>query len=75
MTDRWKVTVDRHVCVRTGLCTATAAGEFEFDERGQGRARAETLPASQAVRDAAESCPVEAISIANADTGERVFPP
>jgi ferredoxin len=75
MTDRWKVTVDRHVCVRTGLCTATAAREFELDERGQGRATAETLPASRAALAAAESCPVEAISIADADTGERIFPP
>ncbi|MGW1024775.1 ferredoxin [Streptomyces sp. NPDC002577] len=75
MTERWTVTVDQRVCVRTGLCAASAPEEFELDEHGQGRARAETLPASDAVLEVAESCPIEAISITAADTGERVFPP
>ncbi|GHB60064.1 hypothetical protein GCM10010306_062040 [Streptomyces umbrinus] len=75
MTDRWKVTVDPRMCVRTGLCAASAPKEFELDERGQGRAKADTLPASEEVLEVAESCPIEAISIADADTGEAVFPP
>ncbi|NUU21531.1 MAG: ferredoxin [Streptomycetaceae bacterium] len=75
MTDRWKASVDRHVCVRTGLCAATAPGEFDLDESGQGRAKADSVPTSQTVRDAAESCPVEAITLTDATTGERVFPP
>jgi ferredoxin len=75
MTDRWKVTVDRQVCVRTGLCAATAPAEFELDDSGQGRAAADPLAASAAVRDVAESCPVEAITITDAATGEPVFPP
>lgn len=75
MTDRWTVTVDRLVCVRTGLCAATAPAEFDLDEDGQGHATADTLPASPTVREAAESCPVEAITITDADTGEHVFPP
>ncbi|HSA53660.1 MAG TPA: ferredoxin [Yinghuangia sp.] len=75
MSDHWKATVDQRVCVRTGLCAATAPGEFDLDERGPGRATADPLPATQAVRDAAESCPVEAITLSDATTGERVFPP
>ncbi|GAA2443918.1 hypothetical protein GCM10010191_70710 [Actinomadura vinacea] len=74
MTDRWTVTFDRHLCVGTGLCAATAPGELDLDERGKGRATAEPLPASEAVLDAAESCPVEAITITDTDTGRRVFP-
>ncbi|MGW1711910.1 ferredoxin [Streptomyces sp. NPDC002156] len=72
---RWSVEVDKRVCVRTGLCVASAPEEFELDEGGQGRARSETLPASEAVLEVAESCPIEAIGITDADTGERVFPP
>ncbi|MGI5460821.1 ferredoxin [Streptomyces sp. CA-249302] len=75
MTDRWTVTVDRRVCVRTGLCAASAPAEFELDEGGQGRARTRTLPASELVLEVAESCPIEAIGIEDAETGERVFPP
>lgn len=75
MGNRWKVTVDPRVCVRTGLCAASAPTEFELDEQGQGRATSETLPASEEVLEVAESCPIEAISIVDADTGEVVFPP
>lgn len=75
MTESWTVTVNRHVCVRTGLCAATAPGELELDETGQGRAVTDPLAASPELRDAAESCPVEAITITDAATGTSVFPP
>ncbi|WP_105967924.1 ferredoxin [Streptomyces geranii] len=75
MSDRWSVAVDTRLCVRTGLCAASAPERFELDERGQGRARSATLPASEDVLEVAESCPIEAIAITDADTGERVFPP
>ncbi|MGO4426616.1 ferredoxin [Streptomyces sp. MCAF7] len=63
------------MCVRTGLCAASAPKEFQLDENGQGRATAGVLPASEEVLEVAESCPIEAISITDADTGEAVFPP
>jgi ferredoxin len=75
MSGHWDVTVDRRVCVRTGLCAASAPAEFELDERGQGHPTSATLTASATVMDVAESCPVEAITITDSDTGKRVFPP
>ncbi|MFI6253907.1 ferredoxin [Streptomyces sp. NPDC051016] len=75
MTERWTVYVDKRACVRTGLCAASAPEEFELDESGQGRARSETLPASELVLEVAESCPIEAICITKAENGERIFPP
>ncbi|MFC8519378.1 ferredoxin [Streptomyces sp. NPDC057257] len=75
MTDHWTVTVDKRVCVRTGLCAAAAPDTFQLDENGQGHARSETLPASEEVLEVAESCPIEAIGITDATSGERVFPP
>ncbi|MER5794252.1 ferredoxin [Streptomyces sp. NPDC001980] len=74
-TERWNVTVDTRMCVRTGLCAASAPEHFELDENGQGHARSATLPASEEVLEVAESCPIEAIGIRDADTGEPVFPP
>lgn len=75
MTDHWDVTIDRQICVGSGLCAATAPAEFDLDERGQGHPRGRTLVASESVRDAAESCPAEAIAISQTGTGEAVFPP
>lgn len=75
MTEHWKVTVDPRVCVRTGLCVATAPGEFDFDDAGQGHATADTLPGSPTILEAAESCPREAITLTDAATGKPVFPP
>ncbi|MFD0689654.1 ferredoxin [Actinomadura fibrosa] len=75
MSGRWNVSVDRRVCARTGLCAASAPAQFELDETGQSHARAETTAGSDEVMEAAESCPVEAIAISDAETGEPLFPP
>ncbi|MHC5257701.1 ferredoxin [Streptomyces sp. UC4497] len=75
MGDNWKVTVDPRACVRTGLCAASAPKHFRLDERGQGRAVADTLPSSDELLEVAESCPIEAISVVDAGTGEAIFPP
>jgi ferredoxin len=75
MTDRWTVTVDKQVCVRTGLCAAAAPERFALDENGQGHARSTALPASEEVLEVAESCPIEAISIVDTESGKPVFPP
>ncbi|WP_328630256.1 ferredoxin [Streptomyces sp. NBC_00356] len=75
MTQRWDVAVDPRMCVRTGLCVASLPGTFERDEHGQGRARVESTAASEEVLDIAESCPVEAISIVDTESGKPVFPP
>jgi ferredoxin len=74
VTEHWNVTVDHAVCVRTGLCAASAP-EFTLDANGQGQPSAETLPSSETIWYAAESCPVEAIAITRAGSGEAVFPP
>ena len=75
MSDRWNVTVDWRVCVRTGLCAASAPAQFELDQGGQSHAKAEPQAASPELLEVAETCPVEAIGIADADTGDPVFPP
>jgi len=74
MTQQWNATVNPRVCVRTGLCVATAPDEFDVDDDGRGRPSADTQPASPTLLDAAESCPVEAITLIDSATGERVFP-
>jgi ferredoxin len=69
---RWKVSVDKDVCIGSAMCVALAPGRFLLDERQRsGPVEAEIYP-DEVVRDAAASCPSEAISLVDADTGQLV---
>lgn len=72
---RWHVEVDRGVCIGSGLCAATAPGGFELDAARQSHPVRPECDASDDVLAAAEGCPVEAITVTLAVTGEAVFPP
>ena len=68
----WRVTVDRGRCIGSGLCAGTAPGRFRLGETQRSSpVRAVTEP-DDAIRDAALSCPVEAIRLTDAETGEPV---
>jgi ferredoxin len=54
------------------MCVAITPGRFVLDEPQRSRpVKAETGP-DEVVRDAAASCPSEAISLVDADTGHPV---
>ena len=72
MTGRWGVRVDRDVCIGSGLCVGTAPEGFAFDEQQRSRPLSESIDPDEAVRDAAASCPVEAISLTDSGTGNPV---
>lgn len=75
MTRNLDVTVDRGTCISSGFCTATAPDVFHQDDQRQAHVTSNPVAESDDVVDAMESCPVEAISARDADTGELVFPP
>ncbi|NUU25202.1 MAG: ferredoxin [Streptomycetaceae bacterium] len=75
MGDKWRVEVDRSVCIGSGMCVGSAPDDFELDAGRQSHPRLEILNASDGIMEAAESCPVEAISIVDAESGETLFPP
>ncbi|WP_338696055.1 ferredoxin [Streptomyces sp. Q6] len=75
MGDRWHVEVDRSVCIGSGMCVNHAPGSFRLDTARQSRPTEPDVDANEQVLAAAEGCPVEAITLALADTGEVVFPP
>ncbi len=61
-----KVRVDPDKCQGHTLCAMEAPGAFELSEfDGHSTARFETVPADleQAVRDAAKTCPEQAIGV------------
>ncbi|CAL9435237.1 MULTISPECIES: ferredoxin [Streptomyces] len=74
MGDRWHVEVDRSLCIGSAQCVHHAPGAFRLDTARQSHPVAPDADAGEQVLQAAESCPVEAITIA-LDSGEPVFPP
>lgn len=69
---RWKVSVDKTACIGSAICLAIAPDRFVLDERRRsGPVEAEIDP-DEVVRDAAASCPSEAISLVDAETGQLV---
>ena len=68
----WRVRVDAGRCVSSGMCVGTAPDHFAFDEDQHSRPARDIIEPDEAVGDAAVSCPVEAISLADAATGEPV---
>ena len=75
MGDRWTVEVDRSVCIGSGLCAAAAPDGFRLDGARQSHPAEAEADASEALLAAAEGCPVEAITLLLAGSGEPVFPP
>lgn len=59
-----KAIVDEETCIGCGLCAETCPEVFEMDD-DKARAKVDDVPASAAesCREAAENCPVEAITI------------
>jgi ferredoxin len=72
-TDRWKITLDQRTCVSAGQCAATADQWFEITAHGT-RPLEDELDPNDDVIDAAEGCPVGAISVVNAADGTVVAP-
>ncbi|MFJ6217287.1 ferredoxin [Streptomyces sp. NPDC092296] len=68
--------VDRSRCVGAGFCVATAPEDFELDDDGRSRPLRTEAPGSAAegLVEAADLCPVEAITVFHARTGHRLAP-
>ncbi|MFE3551126.1 ferredoxin [Streptomyces kronopolitis] len=75
MGERWQVEVDRGVCIGSGMCVATAPDGFRLDTARQSHPVAPEVDAAADILAAAEGCPVEAITVTLAGSGEAVFPP
>ncbi len=69
---RWLVAVDKGSCIGSAVCVGIAPGRFALDDRQRSGPVSAQIGPDEAVRDAAASCPSEAISLVDADTGEPV---
>lgn len=72
MTQRIAVSVDHDLCVGNGMCRAIAPKGFVEEEDGQSSAGDPNAESVETILEAAASCPVGAITITDADTGEEL---
>lgn len=72
MPDRYRARVDRSRCYSYGRCLETLPEVFELDEDGTALARPVDVPL-QALIEVADTCPLSAISVVEADAGEVVY--
>ncbi|WP_433655663.1 ferredoxin [Nocardia sp. CA-128927] len=69
----WRIEVDRGTCLGSGMCTGLAPEHFTLVD-GRSSPIAEVVVPDDLLTDAAESCPIEAILIRSAETGEILSP-
>jgi ferredoxin len=74
MARRLRVWVDHRRCVGNGTCLTIAPAVFAHDASRQSVVVDPAGDPPEAVLEAAETCPVSAIRVEDAETGERLFP-
>lgn len=74
MARKLRVWVDHQTCVGNTMCEAIAPKVFRLNDNRQSEAVDPDADTLEKILDAAESCPVSAIFVEDADTGERLFP-
>ncbi|WP_329109940.1 ferredoxin [Micromonospora sp. NBC_01699] len=73
MSADWRVRVDARRCIGSGICAHTAPKHFVLVD-GLSTPVAETIVPADEVADAADSCPVEAITVRDS-TDDRLIAP
>jgi ferredoxin len=69
----WRVHVDPTRCIGSGICAGTSPEHFVLVD-GLSRPLAERVAPADALLDAAESCPVEAIVVSDMESRRRIAP-
>jgi ferredoxin len=69
-----RIEIDRHLCYGFGDCLNSAPGVFDLDGEEKAVIADQAAQTSDTILAAANDCPVEAIFIYAADSGEQLFP-
>lgn len=73
MSTSWRIGVDSRRCIGTSICAGTAPEHFRMDG-GLSAPLADVVAPAEVILDAADSCPVEAITVRDA-TDDRLIAP
>ena len=74
MARKLRVRVDHQACVGNAMCETIAAHTFRLNDNRQSEAVDPGGDSAERILEAAENCPVSAILVEDAETGERLFP-
>ena len=74
MARRLLVRVDHNVCVGNAMCETFAPQVFRLNDNRQSEAVNPAGDSEDKILEAAENCPVSAITVEDAETGEQLFP-
>jgi ferredoxin len=69
-----RVWVDHNICVGNAMCETIAPRVFRLNENRQSEAVDSAADRLEKILEAAENCPVSAIFVEDAETGEKLFP-
>jgi ferredoxin len=74
MARKLKITVDLNVCVGNAMCETFATNTFALNDDRQSSVKNPDGDPEEMVLEAAENCPVSAITVSDAESGEQLFP-
>jgi ferredoxin len=74
MARKLRVWVDHNVCVGNAMCETFAPQVFPLNANRQSEAVNPAGDTEEKIVEAAENCPVSAMFVEDADTGERLCP-
>jgi len=69
-----RVRVDHLLCVGNAMCESFAPNVFQLNDDRQSEAVDPKGDPEAQILEAAENCPMSAIIVEDADTGEQLFP-
>ena len=74
MAGKLRISVDHVVCVGNAMCPHVAPNTFALNDGRQSQVIDPDGDPRETVMEAAEACPVNAITVVDAETGEELFP-
>ena len=74
MAKKVRVRVDHNLCVGNAMCETFAPHVFRLNDDRQSEAVNPEGDPEAAILEAAENCPMSAIIVEDAETGEQLFP-
>jgi len=73
-TKKYRIKVDRNLCIGAASCVALAMKTFALDSENKAIVLDEAGDSPESIKLAAESCPTKAIILENIETGEQEYP-
>ena len=74
MARKLRISVDHNLCVGNAMCETYAPKVFVLNDDRQSEAVDPEADNEENILEAAENCPVSAITVVDAETGEKLFP-